>query len=66
MGFRLGLAQSGYPADGDVLAQVRSFAASAAEQGADLLVFPECLMSPRELSAGELRELAEPLDGPFV
>ena len=31
MGFRLGLAQSGYPADGDVLAQVRSFAASAAE-----------------------------------
>lgn len=66
MGFRIGLAQSGYPADGDVLAQVRSFATSAAEQGVDLLVFPECLMSPRELSAGELRELAEPLDGPFV
>jgi len=66
MGFRIALAQTGYPAAGDVPAQVEAYAARAEQTGAALLVFPECLMSPREMSAGELRELAEPLDGPFV
>ena len=62
----IGLAQSGYPQDGDVLAQVEAFAGKAAEAGVQLLVFPENLMSPRPLEAPELRELAEPLDGPFA
>ena len=66
MAFAIGLAQCGHPLDGDVLAQVEAFAAAAAEEGVSLLAFPECLMQPRELSAEELRELAEPLDGPFA
>ena len=66
MAFLMGLAQCGQPADGDVLAQVEAFAAAAAGEGVRLLVFPECLMLPRSLSADELRDLAEPIDGPFV
>lgn len=66
MEFRLGMAQSGYPADGDVISQAESFARRAEEQDVSLLVFPEDFMWPRKLSAAELRELAEPLDGPFV
>ena len=66
MSFRIALAQTGYPAIGDVPAQVEAYAARAEQAGASLLVFPECLMSPREMSAEELCELAEPLDGPFV
>lgn len=62
----LALAQSGYPSDQNVLAQVEAHAVAAAQTGAQLLAFPENLMSPRELSAPELRALAEPLDGPFV
>lgn len=62
----LALAQTGYPADGKVLAQVETVALAAREAGAQLLAFPENLMCPRELSAQELRELAQPLDGPFV
>lgn len=62
----LALAQTGYPADGKVLAQVEAIARAAREAGAQLLAFPENLMCPRELSAQELCELAQPLDGPFV
>lgn len=66
MAFTIGLAQSGYPEDGDVIAQARGYAARAAEAGCQLLVFPENFMWPRKLSAQELFELAEPVDGPFV
>lgn len=66
MRFTLALAQSGYPQDGDVLAQVEGFAAQAEAAGAVLLCFPEALMSPRELDAYELFALAETQDGPFV
>lgn len=66
MEFTLALAQSGYPQDGDVLAQIEGFAVQAEAAGAALLCFPEALMSPRELSASELRVLAETLDGPFM
>ena len=66
MAFKIALAQCGYPADGGVLAQVELWTAAAAEQGVQLLVFPENLMCPRELSAEELRAVAESLDGPFV
>ena len=66
MTFSIGLAQIAYPADDDVLAQVRAVAAEAASRGVDLLVFPENLMATGELSADELRLLAEPLDGGFI
>lgn len=66
MTYRLGLAQCGFPADGDVCAQVGRLFGEAAAQGVDLLVFPEDLMSPRPLTAEELRAQAEPLDGPFA
>lgn len=66
MGFRLGLAQWGYPADGDVCSQVEAFAAAAANAGVQLLVFPENLMSPKPLSARELRDISQPLDGSFA
>lgn len=66
MGFVLGMAQTGYPADGDVLAQVERLASDAQKRGVELLVFPENLMCPRELTAEELRAAAESLTGPFV
>ena len=66
MGYVLGLAPSGFAAGGDVPAQIESYAAKAESLGVDLLVFPENLMCPRDLTAEELRELAEALDGPFV
>ena len=66
MGHLLGLAQCGQPADGDVIAQVDAWAARARREGVDLLAFPENLMCPRELDAAGLRNLAEPLDGPFL
>lgn len=64
--FTLGLAQTGYPADGDVLAQIETYAARAASCGVELLAFPEALMCPRPISAPELAELAQPLDGTFM
>ncbi len=66
MAYTIGLAQSGYPKDGDAIAQIRGFAAEAAEAGCQLIVFPENSMWPRRLSAEELVELAEPVDGRFV
>ena len=66
MPFTLGLAQTGYPCDGNVLRQAQTLAARARLRGVELLAFPENFMSPRELSAPELATLAEPLDGPFT
>ena len=66
MGYTIGLVQSGYPEDGDVLAQARGFAERAAQAGCQLVVFPENFMWPRKLSLDELIALAEPVDGPFV
>ena len=66
MGYTIGLAQSGYPADGDVLAQARAYAQRAVAAGCRLLVFPENFMWPKKLSLEELVALAEPVDGSFV
>ena len=66
MAFTIGLAQSGYPEDGNVIAQAREYVERAMAQGCQLLVFPENFMWPRKLSAKELFDLAEPVDGPFV
>ena len=66
MCFKLCLAQTEYPPNGDVTSLVESVALRAQQQGAALLAFPENLMHPRELTISELALLAEPLDGPFV
>lgn len=66
MGLILGLAQTGFPADGNVLAQIRNLASRARERGVDLLVFPENLMCPHELDAAGIASIQEPLDGPFA
>lgn len=62
----LAVAQSGYPDNGDVLLQVESYVARAADKGAQLVVFPENLMHPHELTPTQVADLAEPLDGPFA
>ena len=66
MDFTLGVAQTSFPEDGDVLRNIGRVVASAHERDVDLLAFPENLMCPRELSASELATLSEPLDGPYV
>ena len=66
MSFTIALAQCGYPEDGDVAAQVELWCARAEDEGASLLVFPEDLMSPRELTPTEIRQLAQPLYGQFL
>lgn len=66
MGYRIGLAQSAYPAEGDVLAQTRSYAQRAVEAECQLLVFPENYMWPRKLDNEGVAQLAEAIDGPFV
>ena len=65
MSFRLGLAQCCHPADGDVLTMAATWAQRAVEQGVDLLVFPESLMTPFDASASVFAQSAEPIDGPF-
>lgn len=66
MGYTIGLAQSAYPEDGNVLAQARKYAEWAVEAGCHLLVFPENFMWPHKLPLPELIELAQPVDGQFV
>lgn len=66
MGFRLALAQCGWPDDGDVLKQVERYAAQSADAGAQLLVFPENLMLPQGVEPADIAAAAEPLDGPFA
>ena len=61
MDFTLGIAQTAFLEDGDVLRNVGRVVTSAHERGVDLLAFPENLMCLRELA-----ELSEPLDGPYV
>lgn len=65
MEYTIGLAQSGYPENGDVVAQARRYASRAAEAGCQLILFPEDFMWPRGLSAKALHDMAEPVDGPF-
>ncbi|MDN6387197.1 MAG: amidohydrolase, partial [Corynebacterium sp.] len=46
------------------LEKIRSYIAGSAENGADLVVFPEAAMFP--FDAGRLDIIAQPLDGPFA
>ena len=66
MSFRMGLACTGFPADGNCRAQLSAVVERAADSGCRLVVFPENHMCPKELTAQELRDVAEPLDGPFM
>lgn len=64
--YTIGLAQTGYPTDGDVLTQARDIVQRAVKSGCHLIVFPENFMWPRKLSPAEIASIAEPVDGPFV
>ena len=66
MAFVLGISQTPFPADGDVPARARAIAQGARRESVSLLVFPENLMLPRELTAAELCDLSQPMGGPFV
>ena len=66
MPFTLALAQCAHPEDGDVLALVDEWTGHAAACDAQLIVFPECLMTPYEKTPEDFAAAAEPLDGPFV
>ncbi|MGI6032720.1 MAG: carbon-nitrogen hydrolase family protein [Coriobacteriales bacterium] len=66
MTFRLALAQVKDPGDGDVIALVGRFAAQAKERGAELVAFPESLMTRYGLDRDAFIAKAQPLDGPFA
>lgn len=65
MTFRIGLAQCRHPEDGNVAALVERFAAKARAEGVDVLVFPECLMTPFERTREDFLASAQPLGGAF-
>ena len=65
MKYKLALAQTRHPADGDVVALVEQQARAAVECGAALIVFPESLMSPFEAERDDFLRASEPLDGAF-
>ena len=64
--FKIALAQMAHPADGDVIAAARQQAQAAANASAQLLVFPECLMTPFEKTPEDFAASAQPLEGPFT
>lgn len=66
MEFTLALAQCAHPEDGDVVGLVDTWARRAKQDGAQLLVFPESLMTPFEQSPEQFAAAAQPLDGPFT
>ena len=59
------VAQCCHPADGDVVGMVEEYCRRAAGRGADLLVFPESLMTRYEAELGAFLAAAEPLGGAF-
>ena len=60
------LAQTRHPAQGDVVSLVSRFARRAREQGADIVVFPESLMTRFEEERQAFLADAQELDGPFA
>lgn len=65
MELTLGLAQVAHAHDGDALALVERTVDEACARGVELLVFPECLMTPYEKTPEEYAASAQPLDGSF-
>lgn len=66
MQLTLALAQCSHPSNGDVVGLVRAWASEAKMRGADLVAFPESLMTPYELPREQFAEAAEPLGGSFT
>ena len=64
--FKIALAQTGTPIDGNVVEQARNALSEAKKLGAAIVAFPEFFMSPFELDAQEYAAAAESIDGPFV
>lgn len=64
--FKIALAQTRTPTDGNVVEQARNALSEAKELGAAIVAFPEFFMSPFELDAGEYAAAAQPIDGPFA
>ena len=65
MTIRLALAQTKHPEDDDVISLVRSCSRLAKERGADIVVFPESLMTRFEEKQQAFLEKAQSVDGPF-
>ena len=66
--FKLALAQMAHPAhtnQKDILAAARAWAHRSQESGAQLLVFPECLMTPFLKTPQEFAACAQTLNGEF-
>ena len=66
MQFTIGLAQTCHPADGNVPELVDAYAQKAHDQGVDLLVFPESLMSRYEAERAAFLAESQPIGGPFT
>ena len=66
MKFRIAIAQTCHPEDGDVIALVERFTAEACAQRAEMVVFPESLMSRYEAELGDFLAQSQLLDGPFT
>ena len=69
MTFVLGLAQCRHPEDGGteaVLEMAEQWCAEASLRGADILVFPESLMTRYELDKRSFASEAEPIMGRFA
>lgn len=65
MPFKIALAQCRHPENGDVVASVRKWVRQASAQRADLVVFPEALMTKYDGSAERFASLAQPRNGGF-
>lgn len=66
MGFTIALAQCKHPEDGDVISSVRRWVQQAVEAQADLLVFPEALMTKFGGPIEHFAAKAQAADGPFA
>ena len=66
MEFTISLAQCKRPLDDNVVADVARWTQLAAERGANLIVFPEALMTKFEGSIEDFAAKAQPANGPFA
>ena len=66
MEFRIAIAQTCHPEDGDVVALVERYTAEARAMKVEMVVFPESLMSRYEAELGDFLAQSQPLDGPFT
>ncbi|MGN0301652.1 MAG: carbon-nitrogen hydrolase family protein [Anaerotardibacter sp.] len=62
----IGLAQCCHPQNETVLEMVERWIVRAKNQGVQLLVFPESLMTRYEIEIGAFRAAAQSLDGPYA